>query len=121
MGVWLEHHRQPCCKRIPMADRLQSLYSTAGASFLFVAGGALNRVVASELGLGGKVVSCHDPLWGRSGRPLAHVGAGGHMHRRDPRAQPWLRFVVGALLFSSEWVDGPVRGGAHQQPSRQLL
>lgn len=30
VSAWLKHHRQPCCKRIPLADRLQRLYSIEG-------------------------------------------------------------------------------------------
>lgn len=39
MGVWFKHPRQLCGKRIPLADRFQLLYSTAGAAFWFGAGG----------------------------------------------------------------------------------
>lgn len=38
MGVWFKHYRL-LCSRIPLANRLQRLCSTAGAAFLFGAEG----------------------------------------------------------------------------------
>lgn len=42
MGMWFTHHRHLCCKRIPLADRLQRLYATAGAAFFARGRGALS-------------------------------------------------------------------------------
>lgn len=39
MAAWFRNHRWFCCKRIPIVDRFQKFYATAGAAFLYGAGG----------------------------------------------------------------------------------
>lgn len=67
MGAWLKRHRQLCCKRMTLADRLRRLYPTAEAAFSFGAGG--------------------DPIQRRRKRPRAHMRTGGRSRRPDSRAQ----------------------------------
>lgn len=79
-----------------------------------------HRVAASAHCLGGNMVEGYDPLQRLSRRPMAHVEAGGCLHRPDPRRERcffvvhvWMGHLAKAPANDSA---APPKGGLNWKP-----